>query len=80
MIFDGAKISDSSQSCKKSPNLLREFKTLRLQLSALGVVAAAAGDKETEVLKQLNDRVQTDPRVENILLTIRDGLMMCVKL
>lgn len=40
----------------------------------------SAGDKETEVLKQLNDRVQTDPRVENILLTIRDGLMMCVKL
>lgn len=38
------------------------------------------GDKETETLKQLNDHVQTDPRVENILLTVRDGLMMCVKL
>ena len=37
------------------------------------------GDKETETLKQLNDMIQNDPRVENILLTIRDGLMMCRK-
>ena len=36
-----------------------------------------AGDKETAVLKALNDRIQSDPRVENILLPIRDGLMMC---
>ena len=36
-----------------------------------------AGDKETAVLKALNDRVQNDSRVENILLPIRDGLMMC---
>lgn len=35
------------------------------------------GDKETAVLKALNDRIQSDPRVENILLPIRDGLMMC---
>ena len=39
-----------------------------------------SGDKETETLKQLNDIIQNDPRVENILLTIRDGLMMCRKL
>ena len=38
-----------------------------------------SGDKETETLKQLNDMIQNDPRVENILLTIRDGLMMCRK-
>ena len=37
-ILNGAKISDSSQSCKKSPNLLREFKKLPLQS---GQVAAA---------------------------------------
>lgn len=36
-----------------------------------------AGDKETAVLKALNDRIQSDPRVENILLPVRDGLMMC---
>ncbi len=36
-----------------------------------------AGDKESAVLKALNDRIQSDPRVENILLPIRDGLMMC---
>ena len=29
--FDGAKISDSPQSCKESLNLLREFKKLALQ-------------------------------------------------
>ena len=39
-----------------------------------------SGDKETETLKQLNDMIQNDPRVENILLTVRDGLMICVKL
>ena len=37
------------------------------------------GDKETAVLKELNDFIQTDPRVENILLPIRDGLMICMK-
>ena len=36
------------------------------------------GDKETAVLKELNDFIQTDPRVENILLPIRDGLMICM--
>ncbi len=39
-----------------------------------------SGDKETDIFKQLNDLIQNDPRVENILLTIRDGLMMCRKL
>lgn len=37
------------------------------------------GDKETAVLKELNDYIQSDPRVENILLPIRDGLMICMK-
>ena len=37
------------------------------------------GDKETAALKELNDYIQSDPRVENILLPIRDGLMICVK-
>lgn len=37
----------------------------------------SAGDKETLVLKEFNDQVQADPRVENILLPIRDGLMVC---
>lgn len=34
------------------------------------------GDKDTAVLQQLNDRVQSDPRVENLLLPIRDGVMV----
>ena len=38
------------------------------------------GDKETAVLKELNDFIQADDRVENILLPIRDGLMVCRKL
>lgn len=38
------------------------------------------GDKETKVLQQLNDFIQSDSRVENILLPIRDGLMMVRKL
>ena len=34
------------------------------------------GDHETAVLKELNERIEGDERVENVLLPIRDGLMM----
>ena len=34
-------------------------------------------DKDTPILKAFNDKVQNDPRVENVLLPIRDGLMLC---
>ena len=37
-------------------------------------------DKETATLIQLNDLIQNDPRVENLLLPIRDGLMICRKI
>jgi predicted O-methyltransferase YrrM len=33
-------------------------------------------DAETRVMKELNRRVTEDPRVENVLLPIRDGLML----
>jgi predicted O-methyltransferase YrrM len=36
---------------------------------------AHSNDKETQVLQELNRRVTTDERVENVLLPIRDGLM-----
>ena len=32
-------------------------------------------DKETRVMKELNRLVTEDPRVENVLLPVRDGLM-----
>jgi caffeoyl-CoA O-methyltransferase len=38
-----------------------------------------AGDEDTRVLVALNERVQQDPRVENVLLPLRDGLMMVRK-
>jgi predicted O-methyltransferase YrrM len=37
-------------------------------------------DKETQSLRAFNQRIQEDNRVENILLPIRDGLMLCRKL
>ena len=37
-------------------------------------------DKETATLIQLNDLIQNDPRVENLPLPIRDGLMICRKI
>ena len=37
-------------------------------------------DKETATLIQLNDLIQNDPRLENLLLPIRDGLMICRKI
>ncbi|EKB49291.1 O-methyltransferase [Cecembia lonarensis] len=37
-------------------------------------------DKDTKVLLDYNQMVQEDPRVENVLLPIRDGLMMARKI
>jgi len=38
-----------------------------------------ASDKDTQALLDFNTFVQNDPRVENLLLPIRDGLMMARK-
>ncbi len=35
-------------------------------------------DKETQVMKELNRRVTEDPRVDNVLLPLRDGLMAII--
>jgi caffeoyl-CoA O-methyltransferase len=40
---------------------------------------AVQKDKETEILHQLNELIQNDTRVENILLPVRDGLMLVRK-
>jgi predicted O-methyltransferase YrrM len=40
---------------------------------------AAPKDLETQVLQQLNKRITEDERVENVLLSLRDGLMMVRK-
>lgn len=37
-------------------------------------------DKDTKVLLEYNQMVQEDPRVENVLLPIRDGIMLARKL
>ena len=39
-----------------------------------------AMDKDTLAIHQFNQQVQNDPRVENVLLPIRDGIMMVRKL
>lgn len=44
-----------------------------------GKVLEAASDKDTEALKAFNDKIQADTRVENVLLPIRDGLMVVRK-
>jgi len=36
-------------------------------------------DKDSKAIKAFNDKIQEDKRVENILLPIRDGLMICRK-
>jgi len=36
----------------------------------------APNDDDTRAIVAFNDRVQTDPRVENVCLTIRDGIML----
>jgi len=39
-----------------------------------------ASDKDTPAVLAFNQKVQDDPRVENVLLPVRDGLMMIRKL
>ncbi len=37
-------------------------------------------DKDTQAIMDFNEMVQADPRVENVLFPIRDGIMMARKL
>ena len=36
-------------------------------------------DKDTQKLAEFNDKVQQDNRVENVIVSIRDGIMMIRK-
>jgi len=37
-------------------------------------------DLDTKIMMDFNDKIQADPRVENVLFPIRDGLMICRKI
>ena len=43
------------------------------------VLNANTKERDTQAIITFNDKVQNDPRVENVLLPIRDGLMMVRK-
>lgn len=43
------------------------------------VVNPSAGDIDTRCIKEFNDRIQSDDRVENIILPLRDGLTIVRK-
>jgi predicted O-methyltransferase YrrM len=36
-------------------------------------------DKDTRALQEFNDKVQNDGRVENVIFSVRDGIMVCRK-
>jgi predicted O-methyltransferase YrrM len=40
----------------------------------------AGNDAETQAIIEFNDFIQNDPRVENVLLPMRDGLMLIEKI
>ncbi len=44
-----------------------------------GKVVKTTHDKDTKIIHDFNDKIQNDPRVDNIILPIRDGLLMAVK-
>jgi predicted O-methyltransferase YrrM len=44
-----------------------------------GKVLQSHPDKDTRAIQAFNERVQNDPRVENILLPVRDGIMIARK-
>ena len=43
------------------------------------VLHADTMERDTQAIRMFNDKVQNDPRVENVLLPLRDGLMMVRK-
>lgn len=48
-----------------------------------GKILVAEGqkiDKDTKAILDFNNKIQNDPRVENVLLPIRDGIMMARKI
>ena len=45
-----------------------------------GKVAAPKPDKDTRALMEFNDKIMNDQRVENLLLPLRDGVMMIRKI
>lgn len=75
------------------PNYIRYYDMAMEKLSPGGYVlidnilwsgkvvdeTALIRDKDTQLLHQLNQKVQQDARVENVLLPIRDGLMLVRK-
>lgn len=44
-----------------------------------GKVSDSSSDKDTETLKAFNQKIKDDSRVRNLLLPIRDGLMIVIK-
>ncbi len=44
-----------------------------------GKVVQNKHDKDTGIIHEFNEKIQNDQRVENILLPIRDGLLMAIK-
>lgn len=43
------------------------------------VLNADTKERDTKAIREFNEKVQNDPRVENVLLPLRDGLMMIRK-
>ena len=44
-----------------------------------GKVVASKPDKDTQAILAFNKKIQDDPRVENLLLSLRDGIMLIRK-
>ena len=40
---------------------------------------AKASDHHTQALQEFNDMVAADPRVEKVIMPVRDGIMMMMK-
>ncbi|MBY0434640.1 MAG: O-methyltransferase [Cyclobacteriaceae bacterium] len=45
-----------------------------------GKIIDTKPDKDTRALQQFNDRIRQDPRVETVLLPVRDGIMIIRKM
>lgn len=80
VFIDADKINYSNYFDLVLPKLKKGGFILADNVLWSGKVLEENSDKDTEAIKSFNDKVTSDERVENVLVPIRDGVMLVRKL
>ncbi|MEX0813358.1 MAG: O-methyltransferase [Chitinophagales bacterium] len=80
VFIDADKINYSNYYDLVLPKLRKGGFILADNVLWSGKVLEANSDKDTEALKAFNEKITKDPKVENVLVPIRDGVMVLRKI